>query len=428
MQSEKLRIATIIGARPQFIKASAVSRAILRHNSSNNLQRPITEIIIHTGQHYDEKMSQLFFDELHIPSPDYNLGVGSGPHGVQTAAMLSGIEEILVKETPHLVLTYGDTNSTLAGALAAVKLHIPSAHVEAGLRSHNRTMPEEINRIVADNVSNILFCPTENAIKNLEKEGIIGNDSRQPAGFDFNVQLALNVGDVMYDSILFNEHLSQHKSGILTKLGLVAGTGFKGKSLPDKPEIKPYCLATVHRPGNTDNRENLTILIHVFTQISVHSPVVLPIHPRTRKRLLEYNLLTDNQSGNHSKINGIKIIDPVSYLDMIQLEKYAEVILTDSGGVQKEAFMLGTPCITLRDETEWIETILAGWNVLTGNDPEKIKRAYAILQKRQGGKPPFDLPTSFHQNREKNLRPYGDGNAAEKIVETICGLPIGLNS
>lgn len=323
-----MKIVSIVGARPQFIKCAAVSR---------ELRKDHIEILVHTGQHYDPEMSDVFFEELQIPKPDYNLGIGSGLHGKQTGLILAGIEDVLLKEKPDLVLVYGDTNSTLAGALAAAKLHIPVAHVEAGLRSFDRTMPEEINRIVADHVSDLLFCPTENAVSLLAKEGITRG-----------VHL---VGDVMADVLAFNKALAGKNSRIIKNLGL---------------ERKRYCVATIHRPSNTDNPEALSSIIHAFGESGM--PIVFPVHPRTLKYLGEYGLL------GRMPVN-IRIIEPVGYLEMIQLMGNAEKILTDSGGIQKEAYMLGVPCITLRENTEWIETLHDGWNILTGSDEHKILSA-----------------------------------------------------
>jgi len=330
-----MKILTVVGARPQFIKLAPLSK-ILRGNG-------VDEIIIHTGQHYDENMNNLFFKELEIPEPDYNLGIGSGNHGEQTGKMLIEIEKIMLKENPDLVIVYGDTNSTLAGALAASKLHIKLAHVEAGLRSFNKRMPEEINRVLTDHVSDILFCPTQTAVENLKNEGITKG-----------VYL---VGDVMFDALVHFSKISDMKSNILERLNI-------------KP--KEYYLATIHRAENTDNYERLKNILTAFSKMN--ETVVFPIHPRTRKMINYYGLndLLEN--------NNIKLIDPVGYLDMLKLEKNAKAILTDSGGVQKEAFWLKVPCITLRDETEWIETVNLGWNRLVGSDVEKILKAVRDLK------------------------------------------------
>jgi UDP-N-acetylglucosamine 2-epimerase len=330
-----MKILTVVGARPQFIKLAPLSK-ILRENGIN-------EIIVHTGQHYDENMNDLFFKELEIPEPDYNLGIGSGNHGEQTGRMLIEIEKIILKEKPELVIVYGDTNSTLAGALAASKLHIKLAHVEAGLRSFNKRMPEEINRVLTDHVSDILFCPTQTAVENLKNEGITNG-----------VYL---VGDVMFDALLHFSKISDMKSNILERLNI-------------KP--KEYYLVTIHRAENTDNYERLKNILIAFSKMD--EIVVFPIHPRTRKMINYYGLsdLLEN--------NNVKVIDPVGYLDMLKLEKNAKAILTDSGGVQKEAFWLKVPCITLRDETEWIETVNLGWNRLVGSNVEKILEAVRDLK------------------------------------------------
>lgn len=320
-----MKILSIVGARPQFIKCAPLSR---------ELRKEHTEILVHTGQHYDPEMSDIFFSELEIPRPDYNLGVGSGSHGKQTGEMLVKIEEVLIKEKPDLVLVYGDTNSTLAGALTAAKLHIPVAHVEAGLRSFDRTMPEEINRVVTDHLSDLLFCPTEIAVKNLANEGITKG-----------VHL---VGDVMADALNFNKVLAAKKSRILENQNLTNG---------------PYLVLTVHRPANTDNREAMESIISSLGTSGI--PVIFPVHPRTRKYLHEYGLL-------ETMPQNICLTEPLGYLDMIQLMGHAKKILTDSGGIQKEAYMLGVPCITLRENTEWVETVEAGWNVLVGCDRDKI--------------------------------------------------------
>ena len=316
-----MKLTSIIGARPQFIKCAPLSHAIRREHE---------EIILHTGQHYDPGMSDVFFDELDIPRPDYNLGIGSGTHGAQTGRMLIEIEKILVKEQPDLVMVYGDTNSTLAGALAASKPHIRVAHVEAGLRSFDRTMPEEINRMLTDHISDLLFCPTKTAITNLGNEGITDR--------------VYNVGDVMVDALQNNRKIAEERSTIITDLDLT----------PDE-----FMVATVHRPANTDDKENLSAIVEAFC--SAGETIVFPIHPRTEKYLREYGLFD-------TLCEHVRVIPPVGYLDMLKLMAHSMKILTDSGGIQKEAYMLGVPCVTLRENTEWVETVEDGWNVLVGAD------------------------------------------------------------
>ena len=352
-----MKIATIVGARPQFIKCAPLSR---------QLRKAAVEVLIHTGQHYDANMSDVFFRDLDLPKPDYNLGVGSGTHGAQSGEMLKQIEQVLLKEKPDCVMVFGDTNSTLAGALAAAKLCIPVAHVEAGLRSFNRRMPEEINRVVTDHLSSLLFCPTETSVNNLEREGITGG-----------VHL---VGDVMYDALLLNSKRAAEKSKILEQLRL---------------QPKSYFLATVHRAENTDDPSRIAAIIKAFEMISDILPIVWPVHPRTRKVLQTYGLQGNGRS--------FFIFDPVSYLDMLCLEKEARGILTDSGGVQKEAYWLQVPCITLREETEWVETLQMGWNTLAGTDPETIFAAAT--------KPPPSAPCL------NNL--FGDGHSGTKIVHAL---------
>ncbi|MDY7032552.1 MAG: UDP-N-acetylglucosamine 2-epimerase (non-hydrolyzing) [Thermodesulfobacteriota bacterium] len=354
-----MKIATIVGARPQFIKISSVS-PLLRNDHN--------EILIHTGQHYDYEMSKLFFDELHIPAPEFNLGVGSGNQGEQTGKMMISIEEVLLKEMPDLVLVYGDTNSTLAGALCASKLHIPLGHIEAGLRSFDKKMPEEINRILTDHSSDLLFCPTQKAIGNLCREGMN--------------QRSYLVGDVMYDAALRIVQIAEGSSRILETLRL-------------KP--KEYILATVHRAENTDNKSCLNNIVEAFLQIE--EKVVLPLHPRTKKYLDLYGLYERILKNKH-----ILIVDPVGYCDILLLEKNAKKILTDSGGVQKEAYFFRVPCITLRENTEWVETVDASWNVLVGNDIGKILDASRNFE-----------PDGYNETL------YGDGKAGEKICRILDG-------
>jgi UDP-GlcNAc3NAcA epimerase len=330
-----MKIVSIVGARPQFIKAAVLSR---------ELRKEHTEILVHTGQHYDENMSAIFFAELGIPEPEYSLKIGSGLHGAQTGAMLAGIEQVLVDEQPDWVVVYGDTNSTLAGALAAAKLHLRVAHIEAGLRSFNRAMPEEINRVLTDHISTLLFCPTQTAITHLAAEGITHGVYR--------------VGDVMYDALMWAVAQGRTRPDVLAGLGL--------------PE-KGYLLATLHRAENTDNLTRLQSITDAFNRLD--EPLVFPVHPRTRKKLDEIA---------YAPAPHVHLIEPVGYLDMARLESAARRILTDSGGIQKEAMWLGVPCVTLRDETEWVETVESGWNVLVGADPvallAAVHRPTPILQ------------------------------------------------
>jgi len=345
-----MKIVTVVGARPQFIKMAPVSK---------ELRKTFEEIIIHTGQHYDYEMNKIFFDELKIPEPDYHLGVGSGSHGYQTGEMLKKIEEVLMEEQPDLVMVFGDTNTTLAGALTAAKLHISVAHVEAGLRSFDRRMPEEINRVLTDHCSDILFCPTETSIENLKREGI--------------VEGAHLTGDVMVDALKEHIWIAERESGILDEFGLEPGG---------------YYLATIHRAENTDDFNRLKNIVDAFCEIE---NLVLPCHPRTEKYLKKYGLwaeLTEH----------VKVIKPVGYLYMLMLEKNAGKILTDSGGVQKEAYILKVPCITLRENTEWVETVEDGWNVLVGSDKE------AIVKMANGFDP---------DNQQKNV--FGEGKASKEV-------------
>lgn len=386
-----MRLVAIVGARPQFIKASAISRAITGYNRENS-ELPLQEILLHTGQHYDENMSKVFFDELNIRYPDYNLGIGSGTHGIQTGRMLAGIEGILFKERPDWVIVYGDTNSTLAGALAARKLNIRVAHVEAGLRSFNRSMPEEVNRIVTDRISDLLFCPTTTAVNNLQNEGfknMVGDGVLIEGKVDFLIDsfpIVVNVGDVMYDVSLYYKNVTREKSEVIQKLGL------KGKR---------YVLATVHRAENTDHAARLKGILHGLLQIAKELPVVFPAHPRTREAL--------KREGLESIIEGCPTLyftPPLSYLDMVCLEQAAAVIITDSGGVQKEAFFYGVPCVTIRDETEWVETVEIGRNILAGTDEKRIVDSFSRSLKRED---------------EKEIHPYGHGKAAKTIVACILG-------
>ena len=394
-----MKIITIVGARPQFIKAAAVSRAIQVFNQRHRSKKQIQEILVHTGQHYDYLMDRVFFEELKLPNPDYYLGIGSGSHARQTGMMLERIETVLQKEKPKVVIVYGDTNSTLAGALAAAKLNIPVAHVEAGLRSYNRTMPEEVNRILTDHLSTFLFCPTDQAVKNLSKEGIK----------DGKTILVKKVGDVMYDSVLYYSELAGKRSTILKDLNLVsqkselrhAPRRVHGSPVPHMVQgavrIPNYYLATLHRAENTDNPKPLKSILSALNEIAKDVPVILPLHPRTKKMIKANRFFSEAQ--------GIKLTDPVPYLDMLKLEKHAKAILTDSGGVQKEAYWFGVPCFTLRDETEWIETVRSGWNVLVGRGEKRIIEEVKRNERRK--KPP------------KKKWIFGDGKASEKIVRTI---------
>lgn len=374
-----IKIVTIIGARPQIIKAAALSRAI-----KNKFSNSIKEIIVHTGQHYDENMSQVFFDELGIPEPNYNLNTGSGSHGKQTASMIAGIEEILMQEKPQAIVLYGDTNSTLAGAIAASKIHIPVVHIEAGLRSFNKSMPEEINRILCDHVSTLLFSPTQTGFQNLIKEGF-NPKSAKPYGAD-NPKI-YHSGDVMFDNSLHFSEVAEKKTVILSKNNLE-----KGK----------FILATIHRNNNTDEPLRLNALFNALHKISEQHQldVLLPLHPRTAK-LLEFNL--DQEL--HQKIKAsrhFKIIPPVSFLEMIALEKNCKIVMTDSGGVQKEAFYFEKPCVILRPETEWVELVECGAAIITDANEQKIIDAFKTLTSKADMKFP---------------KLYGDGKAAE----FICG-------
>ena len=393
------KVATIVGARPQFIKAGTVARAFAGHNLSCTSNGKITHTIIHTGQHYDSRMSQIFFDELEIARPDYNLEVGSDSHGIQTGKMLSSIEGILQSEKPDLVIIYGDTNSTLAGALATAKLHIPLAHVEAGLRSYNRRMPEEINRVVADEISNLLFCPTTTAVQNLRLEGIPSGRPTRGGPRDITAQYVYQVGDVMYDSILFYSHLAESKSRALRDFQL---------------DAKKYCLATLHRAENTDDTGKLKSILEALVSIAASGTrVILPLHPRTKSTINRNPHLSDLLGESGANIN---ICEPVGYLDMVMLESNSKSILTDSGGVQKEAYLLRVPCITLREETEWVETVAQGWNAVAGTSSYKILEAFACLTAWDHAGPPF---AGSLVGITQAADVYGNGHAAENIVATI---------
>lgn len=353
-----MRIVTIVGARPQFIKAAPLSRALRAAG--------MQEYLLHTGQHYDYGMSQVFFDELGLPQADINLDVRSGGHGQQTGQMLIEIEKVLQAEKPDCVVVFGDTNSTLAGALAAVKLHIPVAHIEAGLRSFNRQMPEEHNRVLTDHCADLLFCPTPTAVENLRREGLTEG-----------IHL---VGDPMYDAVLLFSRAAAQKSTILETLGVQKGG---------------YLLATIHRAYNTDVPQSLASLLNALQ--SLEETVILPVHPRTRKKIADFGLLDAEKACN------LRLVEPLSYLDMLIMEQNARLILTDSGGVQKEAYFFAVPCLTLRPETEWVETLTDGWNTVVGLDAKKIRHHVQ------------DVPAPSTPPRPV----FGDGNAAEKIVDIL---------
>ncbi len=358
-----VKIITVVGARPQFIKAAAVSRVI-----SSDFSGFIQEKIIHTGQHFDENMSKVFFDELSIPKPHYHFDISGGGHGSMTGKMLEAIENVLLQEKPDWLLVYGDTNSTLAGALAAAKLHIPVAHVEAGLRSFNMRMPEEINRILADRVATQLFCPTQTAVNNLAAEGI--------------VQEVYNVGDVMYDVALYYKKRARNESKVFQRLPI---------------KSKSYILATCHRAENTDDKNNLQQILTGLFFASKKMPVVFPLHPRTKKLIESFGL--------KDFLGNLIVVEPLPFLDMVALEQDAHLILTDSGGVQKEAFFYNVPCITMRNETEWVETVDLGWNYLVGANADLIIGAVDLHEQR----PPM----------RTSSMPYGNGDASNSILKQM---------
>lgn len=352
-----MKILTIIGARPQFIKAAMLSQAVLEEGK-------IQECLVHTGQHYDSNMSAIFFDQMKIPKPSYMLNAGGGGHGEMTGKMLLDLERIMISEHPDCVVVYGDTNSTLAGALAGVKLHIPIVHIEAGLRSFNKKMPEEVNRIVTDHISDWLFCPTFDAVQHLKNENVTGKIH--------------HTGDIMYDAALYFAPIAEKQSTILSTLELSS---------------KAFALATVHRAENTDSDQNLFEIMEGLRRISMKIPVVFPIHPRTCKRLDELNLQFSSSN--------FRLIPPLSFFDMLILERHASVILTDSGGIQKEAYFHKTPCVTLRLETEWTETVKAGWNQLVSPHSDAIENA-------------FD-----RAHAGTSISVYGDGHCASKIIQKL---------
>jgi len=382
-----MKLVTIIGARPQIIKAAALSRAIRNHYADR-----IQEVIVHTGQHYDENMSQVFFDELGIPHPDYNLHVGSASHGVQTARMTEGIEDLLTKEQPDFIVLYGDTNSTLAGAVAAAKIHVPIVHIEAGLRSFNKSMPEEINRIVCDHCSTLLFTPTKAGLDNLKREGFPIDESGVSTGSTAAAPTIDNpkvyhCGDIMYDNSLHFASVAEEKTDIIQRLALAG---------------KPFILATIHRDSNTDHPERLNAIFDALIQLSKEVQVVLPLHPRTAK-LLKTNLDSDKQAQLFNRPN-ISLIPPVSFLEMIALERHAQLVMTDSGGVQKEAYFFKKPCVILRPETEWVEIVETGNAILADADESRIMEAWKHFQDN----PPTTFPEIF-----------GDGHAAEFMLEQM---------
>lgn len=378
------KLLTIVGARPQIIKAAALNRAI-----TSKFSNQLKEVLVHTGQHYDHGMSDVFFNEMGIPKPDYNLEIGSGNHGSQTGKMLAEIENVILREKPDALVIYGDTNSTLAGALAAAKLHVPVVHIEAGLRSFNKRMPEEINRITADHCSTFLFSPTQAGITNLQKEGFEDlSVAKQKGQADIGNPYAIHCGDLMYDNTRHYARIAEERGSIFAENGI---------------EGNHYILSTVHRPQNTDNIEVLLGILKALNELSLENEiqVVLPLHPRTSKVLKN----TDDARLNEIRKNsGFKIIEPVGFLDMILLERYSSLIMTDSGGVQKEAFFMKKPCVILRPETEWTEIVEHGCGVLAGSDPKKIKAGFLHFKTNDNLKYPML---------------FGDGKAAEFICETL---------
>jgi UDP-N-acetylglucosamine 2-epimerase len=368
-----MQITSVVGARPQFVKLGPMCRAF----DALSANRRVTHRVVHTGQHYDDAMSDAFFRDLEIPTPNVNLGIGSGSHGTQTGQMLGRLEEVFLRERPDLVLVYGDTNSTLAAALAAAKLHIPVAHVEAGLRSFRKDMPEEVNRVLADHVSTLLFCPTDAAVDNLRREGIVTRSDATSAMID--APAVLQVGDVMKDAVDQNAKRATARPSVAAKLGIGGAD---------------YAVATVHRAENTDDPARLRSIAAALVDLACNLPVVVPLHPRTRHALAT--------AGIETRSAGVHWVEPLSYLDMLQLVSGAKVVLTDSGGLQKEAYLLGIPCVTLRDETEWVELVEVGWNRLAGADRERIVAA----ARASLASPPAAGVAGL----------YGDGHAAERIV------------
>ena len=357
-----MRVLTVIGNRPQFVKAAAVSR---------HLRRGAEEVIVHTGQHYDRELSEVFFEELEVPPPDHQLGVGSGSHAEMTAAIMTGLEGLVGSESPDAVLIYGDTNSTLAGALVAAKQHVPVAHVEAGMRSFDRTMPEEVNRVVADCLSGLLLCPTQTAMDNLAAEG--------------RADASRLVGDVMADIAFTFGPIADRRSEVLERLGLEPGA---------------YFAATAHRAGNVDDPENLRKLVGVLERAAAETPLVFPAHPRTKARLESADLLEELEQG------GVTVTEPLGYLDMTRLVRGARAVLTDSGGLQKEAYLAGVPCVTMRTTTEWVETVERDWNRLVGLDADAAMAALTELVERR-------------RSEEPDTTIYGAGDAGEKVSAEV---------
>lgn len=367
-----MKIVSVVGARPQFIKLAPLSRTL---QTESGRGAGIDHIIVHTGQHYDPEMSDVFFKDLTIPEAAHHLGIGSGTHGYQTGRMLEGIERVLVELCPDIVVVYGDTNSTVAGSLAAAKLHIPVAHVEAGVRSYNRRMPEEINRVATDHLADLLLTPTPSAMDNLRKEGL---ESR-----------AVWTGDIMLDALSLWREVAARESHVLTRLAL---------------SPRSFGVVTVHRAENTEDRDRLEALLDAFRGIARRLPLIFPVHPRTAKAI--HDLIVDAPAAP-----GLRFIKPLGYLDMVQLVGHARMVLTDSGGLQKEAFFLESPCITLRNETEWIETVLAGGNILAGTDPRTIQEAVATWEERVAG--------TEHRLDKDVMKVFGGGQSATQILNAI---------
>lgn len=373
-----MKVLSVVGARPQFIKLAPIVRAFESSGWSAD------HLVVHTGQHYDYEMSEVFFESLGLPQPDHHLEIGSADHGAQTGRMLEAVEKVLLDERPDMVVVYGDTNSTLAGALAASKLHIRVAHVEAGLRSFNRLMPEEINRVVTDHVADILFCPSKTAVDHLGREGIDNVVEAGRVGGTSNFPVVYSVGDVMYDALLLSLQVAEERSDALDQFDVEPGS---------------FYLATIHRAENVDRSDRMKAIFEALRELSADSKVVLPIHPRTRKAI------DRDRNGLGALVWDLEVSVPLDYFDMLWLAKHAKAIITDSGGVQKEAYWLGVPCVTLRDETEWTETVDAGANVVVGAERERIVNAATTTRSMSG---------------DRTI--YGDGNAAVRIVGLLADL------